>query len=58
VVSVTGGSHRRGSSGPFHLTVTKVADGLFRIEVEEALENGEYSLSPTGSNVAFCFEEY
>jgi len=58
VVSVTSGSHRRGSAGPFHLTVTKVADGLFRIEVEDVLENGEYSLSPTGSNVAFCFEEY
>jgi len=57
-VSVTSGSHRRGSSGPFHLTVTKVADGLFRIEVEDILENGEYSLSPAGSNVAFCFEEY
>jgi len=58
VISMTGGSHKRGSAGPFHLTVTKIADGLFRIEVEDILENGEYSLSPTGSNVAFCFEEY
>jgi len=58
VVSVTSGGRRHGAGGPLHLTVTKVADGLFRIEVDDILENGEYSLSPTGSNRAFCFEVY
>jgi len=49
---------RRGklNSGPFHLSVTKIGDHLYRIEVQDMLENGEYSLSATGSNIAFCFE--
>ncbi len=42
----------------FHLTVTKLGENLYRIEVEDTLANGEYSLSPSGSNIAFCFEEY
>ena len=31
-------------------------DGLYRIEVNESLEPGEYSLSPSDSNQAFCFQ--
>jgi hypothetical protein len=57
-VSIVGGTHHRGSSGPFHLSVTKVGDHLYRIESQEMLENGEYSLSPAGSNRAYCFEIY
>jgi hypothetical protein len=30
-------------------------EGLYKIEVEESLEPGEYSLSPTDSNQVFCF---
>ncbi|MGA3027248.1 MAG: hypothetical protein ABSF98_21020 [Bryobacteraceae bacterium] len=57
-VSITAGMHRKGSSGPFHLAVTKIGDHLYRIEVQDMLENGEYSLSPAGSNSAFCFQIY
>ena len=57
-VSITGGTHRKGSAGPFHLSVTKIGEKLFRVEVQDMLENGEYSLSPAGSNRAFCFQVY
>ncbi len=33
-------------------------DKLYRIEVEESLEPGEYALSPEGSNQVFCFQVY
>jgi hypothetical protein len=32
--------------------------GLYRIEVVESLEPGEYSLSPEGSNQVFCFQVF
>lgn len=40
------------------LNVTKVDEGLYRIEVDEILENGEYSLTPEGSDQVFCFQIY
>jgi hypothetical protein len=36
----------------------KLDDNLYRLEVYESLENGEYGLSPDGSNTVFCFAEY
>lgn len=42
----------------FHTSVKTLAPGLFRIEAAEYLENGEYSLSPEGENIAFCFTVY
>ena len=42
----------------YHTSVRKLAAGLFRIEAAEYLENGEYSLSPEGENIAFCFTVY
>jgi hypothetical protein len=49
---------RKDSSGPFHLSITKLDKDLYRVEADEALEDGQYSLSPNGSNVVFCFEIY
>ena len=51
---------RRRDARPLRLTVTRLADRLYRIEVNEGLglEEGEYSLSPSGSNQAFCFTVY
>lgn len=43
---------------PIHLQVTKLDDRLYRIEVDEILENGEYSLSPDGSDETFSFQVY
>jgi hypothetical protein len=43
---------------PFRTVVTPLEGKLYRIEANEALENGEYSLSPDGSNQVFCFQVY
>jgi|SRR5579862_7416158 len=44
---------------PIHMEVTRLGpDNLFKLEVEDVLENGEYSLSPDGSNRVFCFAVY
>jgi hypothetical protein len=41
------------------LDVTRLNDGkMARIEVQESLEPGEYSLSPEGSNQVFCFQVF
>jgi hypothetical protein len=38
--------------------VTRLATDLYRIEVNDSLEPGEYSFSPEGSNQVFCFQVY
>ena len=41
------------------ILVTRLSsDGLWKIEVEESLEPGEYSLSPDNSNQTFCFQVF
>ncbi len=49
---------RKASPKPLHLLVTKLADRLYRIEADEHLDVGQYSLSPNGSNRVFCFEVF
>jgi hypothetical protein len=51
-----GGARR--NSKALHLAVTRLGQGLYRIEVDEELDDGEYVLSPMGSNRVFCFEIY
>ena len=44
---------------PIRVSVTRLAPGgLYKIEVDESLEDGEYSLSPVGSNQVFCFQVF
>jgi hypothetical protein len=44
---------------PIRIVVTRLSsDGIWKIEVDESLEPGEYSLSPDGSNQAFCFQVF
>ena len=43
---------------PLHLQVTKLDDKLYRVEIDEILENGEYALSPDGSDETFSFQVY
>ena len=43
---------------PVILSVRRLDEGLFRIEVQEGLESGEYSLTPAGSNQVFTFQVY
>lgn len=40
---------------PIHISVVRVSPGLFRLEVSDSLDPGEYTLSLDGSNQAFCF---
>lgn len=41
------------------IVVTKLSpEGIWKIEVDESLEPGEYSLSPDGTNQAFCFQVF
>ncbi len=49
---------RRGGPRPVRITVTRLEKGLYKLEASETLENGEYGLSPTGSNQVFCFSIY
>lgn len=53
-------SQKRSRSGPkaLRLSVTRLDRNLYRVEVDEEIENGEYALSPNGSNAVFCFEVY
>ena len=55
---VTINQKKRKGPRPFRVLVTRLADRLYRIEASETLENGQYSLSPSDSNKAFCFEVY
>lgn len=48
----------RGAPKPLRLTVTRLDGNLYRVEVDEEIDNGEYALSPNGSNTVFCFEVY
>jgi len=52
-------SHKgKGSATPRRISVKPIGGDLFRIEVEESLENGEYGLTPEGSNEVFCFQVF
>jgi hypothetical protein len=42
----------------FRMEATRLADRLYRLEVEDSLEPGEYSITPEGSNQVFCFQVY
>jgi hypothetical protein len=35
-----------------------VGDDLYKLEVDESLGIGEYSITPSGSNQVFCFRVY
>jgi len=43
---------------PRRLNVNPLGGGLFKIEVDEHLDNGEYGLTPEDSNQVFCFQVY
>ena len=49
---------KKQTARPIHRNVTRVGDNLYRIDVEQALENGEYTITPSESNQVFCFRVY
>jgi hypothetical protein len=48
----------KGSAMPLNIEVSKIRGNLFQIRINDSLDPGEYSLSPDGSNDAFCFEVF
>jgi hypothetical protein len=46
------------SAKPRRINVDSLGGGLYKVEVDESLENGEYGLTPEGSNQVFCFAVY
>ncbi|MBZ5621961.1 MAG: hypothetical protein LAQ69_25030 [Acidobacteriia bacterium] len=38
--------------------VTRLTGNVYKIEVDESLEPGEYALSPEGPNQVFCFQVF
>jgi hypothetical protein len=48
----------KNSSRALKLIVTHLEGKLYRLEANEWLENGEYSLSQDGSDQVFCFQVY
>jgi hypothetical protein len=49
--------HTRGNK-PLRLSVTRLDRGLYRVEVDQEIENGQYAISLNGSDTVFCFEVY
>ncbi len=43
---------------PLMSTVTKVGEDLYKLEVDQDLAPGEYSISPRDSELVFCFRVY
>lgn len=52
------GKRKKDAPRPLFVMVTPLSPGLFRVEANEFLENGEYCLSPDGSNQVFCFTTF
>jgi hypothetical protein len=49
---------KRDNARPIFILVSPLENRLFKVEVNEPLDNGEYCLSPEGSNTVFCFSEF
>jgi hypothetical protein len=49
---------KKDNARPIFILVTPLENRLFKVEVNEPLDNGEYCLSPEGTNTVFCFSEF
>jgi hypothetical protein len=49
---------KRDGPRPMHLTLKRLGEGLYRVEANEFLANGEYAVTPEGSNTVFLFQVY
>lgn len=49
---------KKDGARPIHMSYRRLGEGLFRIEANEFLANGEYALTPEGSNQVFLFQVY
>jgi hypothetical protein len=48
----------KNSPRPIRVMITQIEGKLYRLEANETLENGEYALSPDGSEQVFAFQVY
>ncbi len=48
----------RNTPHPLRIMVKPIEGKLYRVEANETLENGEYGLSPSGSDQVFAFQVY
>lgn len=55
---ITFSNKKKNTAKPINISVNRVAEGLYRIEATDSLPNGEYALTPEGSNQVFCFQIY
>ncbi len=46
---------KKDSARPLRMSLDLLRAGLYKLEVQEPLFQGEYCLSPNGSNSVFCF---
>lgn len=51
-------SRKKNKTRTVRLSMQRLGENLYRIEVDESVEKGEYSISPSGSNQVFCFAVY
>jgi len=51
-------SKRAKNPEPAHINIKRLGEGLVRLEVSDSLTNGQYSITPQGSNDVFCFEVF
>ncbi len=49
---------KRKTARPIRLSLHPMGESFYRLEIDETLENGEYSITPAGSNQVFCFAVY
>ena len=51
---------KKGSNGPrpYKVMINPLGGKLYRIDVNETLDNGQYCFSPSGDNRVFCFEVF
>lgn len=46
------------SMKPVRLSITKMDGSIYKLEATEALDNGSYCLSPSGTQEVYCFDVY
>ncbi|MBL8173054.1 MAG: hypothetical protein JNK48_00205 [Bryobacterales bacterium] len=49
---------KKDSPRPLHLSMKRLGEGIYRLEANEYLQNGEYALTPEGSDQVFLFTVY
>ncbi|MFN7932318.1 MAG: hypothetical protein U0R19_03275 [Bryobacteraceae bacterium] len=58
VVFPPASKRKKDSPRPLHLSMKRLGDGIYRLEANEFLQNGEYALTPEGSDQVFLFQVY